>query len=670
MYKLLAVVLALTVVSCGGGGGDSQPATLSRPPAPTNVSAEGGKDSIVVRWTASANATQYNMYWSEASGVSAQNGNKVTATGQQGVLYGLNDDTIYYVVVTAENSGGESSESAEAQAQPVLTIPGAVTGISVTPGNSTVKVKWNPQLNADSYTIFVGTSYYDRSLEFTVATSPFDVTGLTNGVTYFVGVAANNEAGQGQYSLTFGATPIAPVPGWTPQTQINTPPICPYSPQGCGGYARIQDFSINENGVAAVLWSHDEGVGYPAQLAVNHTASGTWGEQYILDGNLSGHASIAITPNGDMHVAHSRPEDIFLEECGYRGVSRRIWWRRYRAGGWSNPVAIESDNQGFAAFFVRLASDDQGNIFATWVETEIPLCASWDAQTAKLWTRRFDAVADSWGDAVRIGESVSGIVYPTIATGPSNQAFVAWLQDTAPYDPDYTGPGLGPDRRVVYASRYDGVQWQPGAIVGRNDLVDWDTVSEFTLDVNSTGSAVITWVQSFSSTSGSLPPDSYQAGAARYDTQLGQWSAPESILDSTNQVLKPDVAINASNQSVAAWRIGVNGFVDSSRYDTDTNLWGAVNRLPTGVISLGGDYGVEADGAGAFILAWTSGRDQQGLLVSRLEPGSPDWSDGDIIGGLIAPNSRMQIKAHRSGHAIIVNEHIGNTVIATIYSPQ
>lgn len=664
------LVLLAVVAGCGGGSGEggSQRTTFSLPLAPTNVSAVGEDDSVRITWAVSENASRYNVYWSAVPGVNAQIGNPVVSSNLQAVVTDLRDDTIYYLVVTAVNSLGESAESAEVQAQPVLSIPAEVAGISAEPGDGQITLQWFPQANSDSYSVEVGNrSVGGPIISLTATTSPLVVNGLTNGMTYYLTVAGINDAGTGSQSGKLDAMPVAPVAGWTPQTRINVPSCQAPTAITCKWpiFARVKDLAINERGVAAVLWDHREGLGRPLRLAVNHTASGTWGEQFFLDVD-SGFASVAITPDGDIHVVYNIVEDLFFEDIGigYGSVLQKVFWRRYRAGSWSDPVEIESPNQSLSHLFVDLAADDQGNVFATWVERDWEPGASAQSAISQIWVRRFDAVADSWDDAVMIGESVDEIDYPSVAIGPSNTAFVVWMQDTVPYDPDPNILGKRPERRVIFASRFDGVAWQPGTIVGRNDLVDWDDVTQFALDVNSTGSAIITWIQELSSTNGS--PDSYQVGAARSDALLGQWSAPELILEGSRRPFNPDVAIGATNESIAAWHTGVSAGVGSSTYDTAANSWGPVVSLPTDTMYAGNEFGIEDDGTGAFVLAWSSSRDPRGLFVRRLEPGSTGWSSSDVLGGHV---TIPRIKTADSGHTIIVTQDTASRVYVTIYSP-
>lgn len=85
------------------------------PPAPTAVTATGGTKQITLTWAAVAGATSYNIYWTTSSGA-AYAGTKITGTNSPYVLNGLNDNTIYYSIVTATNSAGEGPGSTQVSA--------------------------------------------------------------------------------------------------------------------------------------------------------------------------------------------------------------------------------------------------------------------------------------------------------------------------------------------------------------------------------------------------------------------------------------------------------------------------------------------------------------------------------------------------------------------------
>jgi hypothetical protein len=68
---------------------------------------------VTLAWDNVANATSYNVYWSDKPGVTRQNGTKIANAKNPCKLKGLKKGKKYYFVVTAVNQAGESKESEE-----------------------------------------------------------------------------------------------------------------------------------------------------------------------------------------------------------------------------------------------------------------------------------------------------------------------------------------------------------------------------------------------------------------------------------------------------------------------------------------------------------------------------------------------------------------------------
>src|SRR5205823_2097017 len=105
---------------------------------------------------------------------------------------GLTNGTLYYYVVSATSSNGESPNSNEASATPVPAVPAAPTGVTATAGNAQVTVTWAASAGATSYTVKRGTvsgGPYAVVASAIAALSYVDG-GLTNGTPYFYVVTA------------------------------------------------------------------------------------------------------------------------------------------------------------------------------------------------------------------------------------------------------------------------------------------------------------------------------------------------------------------------------------------------------------------------------------------------------------------------------------------------
>lgn len=86
-----------------------------------NVRANPGDGQIAIEWDKSSGATSCNIYWSTESGFSKTSGTKISNVKSPHILRDLENGKTYYLVVTAENDSGESSESSVESATPSAT---------------------------------------------------------------------------------------------------------------------------------------------------------------------------------------------------------------------------------------------------------------------------------------------------------------------------------------------------------------------------------------------------------------------------------------------------------------------------------------------------------------------------------------------------------------------
>ncbi len=211
--KKLAMLLLLTAMlpACGGGGsnpGGGNPGGGSAPTAPSSLTATAGNQQVSLTWTASSGATGYNIKrGTAAGGPYTQAG---TATTANYINTGLTNGTKYYFVVTATNSNGESGNSNEASATPVLPVPAAPTGLTATAGNQLVSLSWTTSAGATSYNLKKSTvSGGPYTTLASLSPTNYPDTSVTNGTPYFYVVTAVNASGESSNSNEATATPGA-----------------------------------------------------------------------------------------------------------------------------------------------------------------------------------------------------------------------------------------------------------------------------------------------------------------------------------------------------------------------------------------------------------------------------------------------------------------------------
>jgi fibronectin type 3 domain-containing protein len=112
--------------------------------------------------------------------------------------------------------GGDDSSTALFSSKPATP-----TNVKVIPSESKATVSWNPVAGAKSYNIYYTSTPEAKAASGKIenATSPYEVTGLTNGLTYYFTVTAVNAFGESGESPEQPATPN---PGPAPPIDIST----------------------------------------------------------------------------------------------------------------------------------------------------------------------------------------------------------------------------------------------------------------------------------------------------------------------------------------------------------------------------------------------------------------------------------------------------------------
>jgi autotransporter-associated beta strand protein len=159
------------------------------PAVPANLVAVAGNAQIVASWSAASVAAAYNLKRSTTNGgpyaVIAGNVSGLGCTNS-----GLANGTMYYFVVSATNSAGESANSTEAGARPVSPVSTNVTfGINVGQLQLTWPFDhtgWRLQAQTNSLTGGLGTNWVDVSSNLVMNTNQVIIPmNPTNGSVFF-----------------------------------------------------------------------------------------------------------------------------------------------------------------------------------------------------------------------------------------------------------------------------------------------------------------------------------------------------------------------------------------------------------------------------------------------------------------------------------------------------
>jgi len=199
--------------------------------APTNVATLGGTGQVTLSWNAVSNATSYNVYYSATSSVTTTTGTKITNATTSYVHSGLTANSTLYYIVTAVNSSGEGTASAQIAATtasdvPVLTAPVAPSGVTATGGVNQVSISWPAVADATSYNVYWSTTsgVTTGGTKIVGATSAYIKSGLSDGTTYYFVVTAANSAGESAVSAEVSAATNAAPPATSCTTCHAIPP--------------------------------------------------------------------------------------------------------------------------------------------------------------------------------------------------------------------------------------------------------------------------------------------------------------------------------------------------------------------------------------------------------------------------------------------------------------
>ncbi|HPI91898.1 MAG TPA: fibronectin type III domain-containing protein [Deltaproteobacteria bacterium] len=261
------------------------PSVTPPPAAPTGVTAAAGNRRVTIAWTEVPGATSYNMYWSTTAGVTPAAGTKIAGVSNPYLHTGLTNGTTYYYVVTAENDQGESVPSSQVSCTP--SGPIAPTGVTITPKDGQITVSWTAISSALYYNLYWSTTSGvtpSNGTKITHANSPYTLTGLTNGTTYYFVVTAVYSSGESAASTQVSSIPEVTLPS-------DDPPITFDLPSYLGLIERCSYFSYQIQNLAG-------GAGYPYTFNL-----GTMGGSPPL--------GIFVNAGGLIEGATSSPEGLY-----------------------------------------------------------------------------------------------------------------------------------------------------------------------------------------------------------------------------------------------------------------------------------------------------------------------------------------------------------------------
>ena len=179
-------------------------ASTVKPPDPmTAPSIIAGNGQLNVSWQAVEDTSAYEIWTGTTNDTQTATKRGEDISGLSAVISGLNNGTIYYVWIKAKNNIGVSGFSPPATGKP-LGIPGRPT---LSSGPEQLLVTWTAVAGADEYEVYYGLGT-PTTLAATTAETTATITGLTNGMAYYVRLRAKNVNGVSNYGPSASGVPI------------------------------------------------------------------------------------------------------------------------------------------------------------------------------------------------------------------------------------------------------------------------------------------------------------------------------------------------------------------------------------------------------------------------------------------------------------------------------
>lgn len=166
-------------------------------------------NSTYLNWPAIPGATYYVTYYgpSDSYAVLKATTKPRVTTAPNITLTGVQPN--WYAFVLAGNSNGLGPANSTATPLPIIDTPQQAPSVTVTPQPQSLLVSWTSVPGATSYTVRYMPVPYSQALATALSnlTSPYTITGLTNGTTYGVTVTGDNSSGSGPASSPVNGTP-------------------------------------------------------------------------------------------------------------------------------------------------------------------------------------------------------------------------------------------------------------------------------------------------------------------------------------------------------------------------------------------------------------------------------------------------------------------------------
>ena len=136
-FRVVIMLIVLFVSGCGTG-----PSSNQNTDNPDNaalkaygLSGRAENTAATLNWPPINGALSYNLYWSNSTGISTLNANKIANVAPPYQHTGLSNNTAYQYVYTVVTAAGESAPSNEVKVTPEPSSEGAPTNVVALAGD-------------------------------------------------------------------------------------------------------------------------------------------------------------------------------------------------------------------------------------------------------------------------------------------------------------------------------------------------------------------------------------------------------------------------------------------------------------------------------------------------------------------------------------------------------
>ena len=452
----------LILVGCGGGGGGGETPASPTPPADIHLQTPFGDKVVGTPWVREITLTgagnigmsirtlpvlpaPFSIVQDRCSSRSLPTGASCTfniqfeptAAGAFSHSFDVPTDAANKITVSMSGTGIANAGLP----------PDVPTGVSATPGDAQVTIRWSAVPGATSYALYWHTASVANKVQIANVTSPYIHAGRTNGVEYRYVVTATNANGGSADSLQVAATPVGvsppPATGWTGTKQFGT-----------ASDDKATSVAVDTSGnvyVAGETWGGLNYAGGGDAFVVKYNAAGVeqWHRQFgtvALDQAFG----VAVDATGNVYVVgqtygslHGNTftggdGDAFVVKYDTAGV--REWTRHIGTIGGDSINDVAADINGNVYVTGGAGGSLNSNTYAG--GDADAFVAKYDALGGQQWLRQFGAGGRDTASGVAVDAGGNVHVVGEISGSLHGSAYVGGLYDAFVVKYDATGTRL------------------------------------------------------------------------------------------------------------------------------------------------------------------------------------------------------------------------------------